>query len=178
MNWNSNWPNPSDIKHPASTQSTVAASPTDPRDVMSQDELLLLWANKKKALEIAKEAEMDLRKYIVKRAFPRPKEGMNTQELGNGYSLKANVKFNYKLDPDNNKVWDCLDRIAKIGNQGSFIAERLVSWTPNFLLTEYRTLQEDQTEEAKTILKITNEMLTITDAAPSLDIKEPKEKKK
>jgi len=64
---------------------------------------------------------------------------------------------------------------------GPFIADRLVSWKPTFLLTEYRQLCEDEAKGdkfAKSVLNIVNEMLTITEGAPSLEIKEPKVKKK
>ena len=153
----------------------------NPLDALSKDELLMQWTKLKQSLASAKEAEMTMRKYIVSRAFPDAEEGTNKQELGNGYTLKAGVKFNYKL-ADNKIVENCLDRIAMIGNQGSFIAERLVSWSPSFLLTEYRNLQEqaeDKDPTAIEILKIVNqEMLTIEQAAPTLEIIEPKVNKK
>lgn len=146
-------------------------------DAKSRDEVLAEWEGRKTLLATAKEREMEFRKYVVSRAFPDATEGTNTIELNNGYSLKANVKYNYKLS-DNDIVKKTLDKISKVGNQGSFIADRLVSWHPSFLLTEYHKLQEDQTEESKTILKLVNEMLTIDEAAPSLEIKEPSKKGK
>lgn len=151
----------------------------DPRDKLSRDEILVLWNDTKSALEYAKNEEMDLRKYVVKRAFPDKQEGTNTVELGNGYSLKANVKFNYKL-ADNTVVEKTLDAIAKIGNEGSFIADRLVSWSPSFLLAEYRELQkqaENGNDTAQQILSLIGNMLIVDEAAPSLDIKTPKVKK-
>lgn len=154
-------------------------TPTNPLDTKSEDELLMLWDAKKKAIEVAKEEEMDLRKYIVSRAFPAKQEGMNTKELGQGYQLKAGIKYNYNL-ADNDKVEDCLNRIAKIDNTGAFIADRLVSWKPSFLLSEYRGLVEDKekgSKSAEAILNIVNEMLEIKEAAPSLEIKAPKVKK-
>ena len=149
-------------------------------EAMSEDQLLMLWDSKKKAIELAKEEEMDLRKYIVGRAFPKKQEGMNTKELGNGYQLKAAIKYNYNL-ADNDTVEEKLNKISSLGNMGPFIADRLVSWKPSFLLTEYRQLCEDEAKGdkfAKNVLNIVNEMLTITEAAPSLEIKEPKGKKK
>lgn len=151
----------------------------NPWDNMNEDALLLLWQSKKDAIEKAKAEEMDLRKYIVKREFPKPSEGMNTKELGAGYQLKAAVKYNYKL-ADNDTVEDVLNKISKLGNEGSFIASRLVSWTPNFLLTEYRQLQEDAGKGdnfAKLALDEVNKMLVISEAAPTLEIKAPKTKK-
>lgn len=150
----------------------------NPWDLLDQDKLLVLWQQKKDAIETAKSAEMELRKYIVNRAFPQKHEGTNTLELGGGYELKANVKFNYRL-ADNVLVEATLNEIEKVGNEGQFIADRLVSWTPNFLLTEYRALQEQAekgSQQAKDILKLVEKMLTITDAAPELKIKEPKKK--
>ena len=162
------------------TQWPTNPEPSNPWDNMNEDQLLLLWQQKKQAIEAAKAEEMELRKYIVKREFPKPTEGTNTKELGNGYQLKAGVKYNYKL-ADNDTVEDVLNRISALGNEGSFIASRLVSWTPNFLLTEYRQLQEDAEKGsgfAKQALDEVNKMLTITEAAPSLEIREPKAKKK
>ena len=152
----------------------------NPWDSMNEDQLLLEWQAKKQAIETAKAEEMDLRKYIVAREFPKPSEGMNTKDLGNGYQLKAAVKYNYNL-ADNDKVEATLEKLSKLGNAGSAIADRLVSWKPNFLLTEYRQLCEDKEKGmqfAVQALDVINEMLTITEAAPTLEIKEPKGKKK
>jgi hypothetical protein len=146
-------------------------------DALTEDQLLMRWQHLKDAVETAKAAEMDLRKYIVSRAFPNKTEGANIKELGAGYSLKAGIKYNYNLDPDNKKVQEALDRIRKIGNEGTFIADRIVSWKPTFVLTEYRALLEDKSETATQILGIVHDILTITEAAPSLEIKSPKVKK-
>jgi len=148
-------------------------------DAMSQDQLLMKWQQLKDDAERTKSAEMEMRKYIVSRAFPNKQEGTNTQELGNNYKLKAAIKYNYTL-ADNDAVEAALDRISKIGNDGSFVADRLVSWRPNFLLTEYRNLQEQAesgSTSAKAILKEINAVLTISEAAPTLTIVEPKNKK-
>jgi hypothetical protein len=177
MNWNSPFPE----EWPSNNQPQPDPMQSlNPWDSMNEDALLMLWSDKKAAIEKAKAEEMDLRKYIVAREFPKKQEGTNTKELGNGYQLKAGIKYNYKL-ADNDTVEGCLNTIAKLGNQGTFIAERLVSWTPNFLLTEYRQLQEEAekgSEFAKQCLDEINKMLTITEAAPTLEIKEPKKGKK
>lgn len=186
MNWSNSWVSNHDAAEPQAQANVYADKPpttTNPWDAKSQDDVLLEWDRLKKLVNSTKELELKFRKYVVDRAFPDKHEGMNNLDLGNGYTLKAGIKFNYKL-AENDKVEKTLDVIAKIGNQGSFIADRLVSWTPNFLLTEYRKLQEEATnsdpminEPAKAILKEIDGMLTIDDAAPSLEIKEPKVKK-
>lgn len=178
MNWSNDWSHPTN--NPAIQQANVSAAiPTNPFDALNQDELLFKHQKMKEDLEVLKAHEMELRKYIVSRVFPKPNEGMNTLELGAGYELKATVKYHYNLDASNDKIEAALDRIAKIGNRGPIVAERLISWTPAFLLTEYRLLQEekDTSAEAKAILQIVNEILVITDAAPTLAIKEPKKGK-
>lgn len=146
---------------------------------VDRDGVLMLWQKAQQDLADAKTFEMDIRKIAVKLTVTDPHEGMNTVELGNGYKAKAQIKYNYKL-AENDTVEKCLDRISKMGNYGAFIADRMVSWTPNFLLSEYRTLQVDAEkgdQVAIDILKITTEMLTISEAAPTLEIKEPAKKK-
>jgi len=148
--------------------------------VFNKDGMLMLHQRTKEKLDHFKSLEMEYRKVCAKLLVEKPKEGMNTVELGNGYQAKIGIKYNYKLDSNNDKVWEGLEKIEKIGNQGKFIAERLVSWTPNFLLSEYRKLQEeaqDGSQEAKQMLEVVNEFMTITEAAPTLEIREPKVKK-
>jgi len=176
MNWQSSWQQPVNPSETVNVQSNVNVNPYDALD---QDALLMLHKQMQDDLSILKAKELELRKYIVNRAFPSKTEGTNTLELGAGYELKAVVRYNYKL-ADNEIVEKTLEEIAKVGNEGPFIADRLVSWTPNFLKTEYTKLQEDAekgNENAKRILKLTEIMLEITDAAPTLTIKEPKAKK-
>ena len=67
-----------------------------------------------------------------------------------------------------------------MGNDGPFIADRLINWTPNFRLVEYRTLCDDKDKGsafAEKALKIIATFMTITEAAPTLEIIEPKKKK-
>ena len=147
---------------------------------LNQDGMLMRWDDMKKQLEFYKNKEMEYRKVCVSILTPTKPEGTTNVALGSDYTAKVVNKYNYKLK-ENDKVNNALDKIAKVGNQGAFIAERLVSWTPNFLKTEYTTLQEEAekgSQDAKAILEIVNsEMLVITDAAPSLEIKPPKAKK-
>ena len=167
MNWSSSYDN-----------HEPALLSQNPYDALDQDALLMLHKQMQDDLTTLKAKELELRKYIVSRAFPKADEGTNTLSLGNGYELKAVVKYNYKL-ADNDIVEKTLQLIAESSNEGPFIADRLVSWTPNFLKTEYTKLQEDAergSESAKKILKLTEIMLEITDAAPTLTIKTPKSK--
>lgn len=148
-------------------------------DKLDRDQVLMKWKEAKDWLQQAKDYEMDMRKYVVSRSFPEAKEGVNTLELGEGYKLKASVKFNYNLK-DVETVKNVLYRISEIGNQGSFIANKLVKWEPTFLLTHFRELEEQAKNgltEAQVMLKLCHEMLIINDAAPTVNIVEPKAKK-
>ena len=143
---------------------------------INQDGMLMLWQNAKDNLDNWKDLEMQYRKICAAFLVPDKSEGTNTVELGNDFKAKVNFKYNYKLASDNDVVWDGLARIEKLGNEGKFVAERLVSWSPNFLLAEYRQLQEDKEKGSKfadDALKIINGMLTITEGAPTLEIKPP-----
>lgn len=177
MNWQNTWDSSTPSPSPVQTNPEPSLFPD--WDNKDRDAVLMEWDRRKKALITIKEEEMEFRKYVVKRNFPNPEEGTNKIDLGSGYELKAKISYNYKL-ADNDTVEKGLDQIAKIGNQGAFIADRIVSWTPIFLLTEYRKLQEEEatSEDARKILSIIYTFLTIEDAAPSLEIKEPKSKKK
>lgn len=148
---------------------------------LSLDGMLMLWKASQEHLAMWKQNEMEYRKICASLLVPAKTEGTSTVELGNDYKAKVNHKYNYKLKEDNDTVWATLDKISKIGNEGKFIADRLVSWHPAFLKSEYTTLQEEAdkgSEQAKTILKIVNdELLTISPASPTLEIVEPKMKK-
>lgn len=162
-------------------------TPFNPWDNLSQDQLLVRHEQLKIKLEDAKADEMALRRYIVKRAFPKPNEGMNTLELGNGYELKATVKYNYKLKAPENfdgdvvqAVDDCVDAFAQaLPNEGPFIADRLFKYSVDISIAEYRKLQEEAMSfpSKKKLLDLVSNILEITDAAPTLAIKAPKEKK-
>lgn len=142
---------------------------------LNRDGVLMLWERSKTTLTSAKDDEMMLRKLNVSLFVEKPREGMNNVDLGNGFTLKAGVKFNYKLDNSNTKIEAALDKIAAISNEGTFIAERLVSWTPNFQLTEYRELQaKDATPMQKQIKAIIDSVLVIDNGSPTLEIKAPK----
>ena len=143
-----------------------------------RDELLLAWQAASAALENAKVAETQARAEVVKLMFDgKPAtEGTNNFDLGNGYMLKIVGKVNYNLSesakPKNPamKPWAtrmALNEIEKLGNEGKFIAERLVKWSPELSLTEYRAL-------APQYKAIIDTALTTSDGMPSVEIVAPK----
>jgi hypothetical protein len=150
---------------------------------LDQSGMLMLWQDSKDRLAKYKEMEMDYRKICVDFLVPDKQEGTNNIELGSGYVAKAVVKFNYKPKDDNDAIWAGLEKIERLTNdgKGKLIAERLFSWHPSFLKGEYVTLQEDATKGDRFAIEalkiIENELIIISEAAPTLAIVEPKKKK-
>ena len=148
---------------------------TEAEFVAERDRLLLAWEESKKALEVAKEKEMEQRKAVVAFAFdPNKESGTERIELGNGYQAKAVKKVNYGFlkteDGKLNKaaIDKALAKIEKVGGAvGELIAERLVKWTPDLSLTEYKQLDEK-------FKKIIDEVIVTSEGAPTLEIIAPK----
>ena len=141
-----------------------------------RDQLLVSWQEAKEALEKAKEAEMFLRKKVVDFAFdPNKQSGTENVDLGNGYKLKAVKKLNYGfIKNDENKldkaaIDKALAKIEKDGAVGELIAERLVKWTPDLSLSEYKLLSDKH----KAII---DSVIVTSEGSPTLEIVEPKNK--
>jgi len=137
--------------------------------IFFRDKLLEQWEQSKVALELAKDFEMSHRKAIVLFAFdPEKNSGTENVELANGYKLKSVKKLNYNVDQAN--VNAALDKIEAFGEKGKVIAERLIKWKADLSLSEYKTLSE----EYKAII---DEVITISEGSPTLEIVKPKDKK-
>lgn len=140
-----------------------------------RDYLLSRWEASKAALEAAKEAEMTLRKKVVDIAFdPNKKAGTERVELANGYELKSVKKINYGFvkgvdgkGVDKNKIDAALAVIEADGPVGELIAQRLVKWSPELSLTEYKQLSEAHK-------KAIDAVIVTSDGAPTLEIVPPK----
>lgn len=147
---------------------------TDEQFIAKRNELLMKWQDAKEALDVAKEQEMAFRKICVDFAFDQDKQsGTENIDLGAGYKAKAVKKVNYGFvkteEGKVNKVAieKALQKIEKDGAAGLLIAERLVKWTPDLSLTEYKLLSEKHQ-------KIIDEVIVTTDGSPTLEIIAPK----
>lgn len=145
--------------------------------VAERDRLLVDWQNKKAALEVAKEAEMDARKLAVMFMHDPSKSGTTENvELGGGYkaTMKVPVRYgfiqNAEGKTDKARIEKALSKIEKTGQAGELIAERLVKWTPELSLTEYKQLPDN-------FRKIIDDVIVTSEGTPTLEIKEPKAKK-
>lgn len=141
-----------------------------------RDRLLKIWDEAKTTLEKAKESEMEARKASQAFAFgPNAREGMNNQPLANGYELKFGKKMNYKIAATNDQVDKAEDEAAKLGARGELLFERCITWTPNFSKSEFNKLDAaDETDKA--VKKIIEDIIEVTEATGSLEIKAPRAK--
>lgn len=145
------------------------------RQLTQLDHDIVAWQQADQELKALKAREMDLRKKVMASAFPQATVGTNTFDLGQGYELKGVRKLNYSLTNGDNQTADALDAIEKLGNEGAFIADRLVKWKPELSITEYKALDAANPTHVK-IKGLIDAVLTITDGSPELNVKEPKNK--
>lgn len=131
----------------------------------------------KGVLERAKNSEMEARLMVGNYAFPLAgrKEGVNNLELGDGRTVKLGHKVNYKLVADNDKIEKAEEACDAIGNEGSFLVERIITWKADFSKSEYNKLDTSNPTHAKVKAEI-DKVLEISNGTPSLEIKEPKAK--
>lgn len=150
--------------------------------------VLLEWKNAKEVLEAAKAKEMELRKHIVSDfGFfnDEKKKGTENYDLGNGYSLKCVKKENYKIENKKGEAFRVLHSIGLIaegmltssyseekamGEQLQEIAKELFSFDANLKLTQFEKLPKESVAR-----KMIENILTITDGSPTLELIAPKE---
>lgn len=149
---------------------------TEDEYIQKRDSILMAWQASKDMLEEAKAHEMDMRKQAVDFCFdPNVNKGTERVELGEGYVAKSVKKLNYGFVKnednrvDKHRIDRALSLIEKDGPMGVLIAERLVKWTPDLSLTEYNQLPSEYKE-------IIDDVIVITEGAPTLEIIPPKVK--
>lgn len=145
--------------------------------IAERDRLLVDWQAKKAALDTAKEAELEARKLSVMFMHDPAKSGSTENvELGGGYKAKMKVPVRYGFIQndagrvDKARIEKALSKIEKTGEAGELIAERLVKWTPELSLTEYKQLSDK-------FRSIIDDVIITTEGTPTLEIVEPKAKK-
>lgn len=154
---------------------------------VTRDDILMKHSQVQGELAALKEKELLYRtaSALILTTFSDKKEGVVNVELGQGYVAKVGLKRNYNLisrDEKINKldaVDNVIDEMAKVGNEGSFIAERMFKWSVDISTGEYHKLEEaaKTSADAKKLLDLVNNVLEIKDATPTLEIKAPKDKK-
>jgi plasmid stabilization system protein ParE len=136
-----------------------------------QAELIMQWEQAKKASANAVELERNLRAQVVAAVAAEGKIGTNNYDLGRGYTLKIVKKLSYKID--DSRVDDALANIEKLGNEGAFVGDRLVKFKPELSISEYNKLDATNPTHVR-IKSLIDDVLTISDASPTVEIVEPK----
>lgn len=132
-----------------------------------QNSAAVLDAHRTAAAELAaaKAKEANLRAEVIKLFSERANEALasGTENVPTGYgTLKIVHKLNYNLG-NADEVDKALDAIEKSQEGGNVIAERLVKWTPELAVREYKLLTPTQ----KAII---DRVLTIKPGTPSIEL--------
>ena len=108
--------------------------------------------------------ERELRAALVAKYFPAPTEGTNVIDVGQGYELATVISSNFKLDGEQTKL--ALARICRADPAGPVLADRLVKWTPELRVGEWKKLPPK-------LAKMIAAALTIKPATPTLELRAP-----
>lgn len=139
--------------------------------------ILSAWYEANAELQAIKYRETQLRMMAFQKYFPDPKEGTNSQELGDGFLLKADHKFNYKLgkfikNDAGEKIdglEDALTRYEKDVKDKN-AGERLVRWEPDISITEYKKVKDTPGfRQIAPFLSIKPGMPTLSVLAPGVE---------
>jgi hypothetical protein len=142
--------------------------------IAKRDAALAKWEASKVALDTAKADEMKARKTAFQFAFGgEAKEGTNRVELNNGYALKGVRKVNYKIAASNEAVDRAEDLMPTLGNEATFLFERIIVWTPDFSKSEYNKLDTGNPTHRAVKAEI-DKLIETSDGAPTLEIEAPK----
>lgn len=126
---------------------------------------VIAWARAADELETAKARELDLRQQLLAAAFSDLQPGTSNLELGAGYQLQAVMRLNHSLEPTLTRL--ALDEIRATGDVGTHLAERVVRWTPELVISEWKKLPGK-------IAEVLGQALTSKPGQPSLKLVPPK----
>jgi hypothetical protein len=126
---------------------------------------LAAWEKAKAALEHAKADELEKRLAVVAKHFPDHESGTATAELADGRKLKCEIGTEYAVDKE--KVAGALDKLRATGNEGTFLADRVIGFSPRLMVGEYKRLEP-------VYRRIIDKVITQKATTPSLKIEAPK----
>ena len=182
---NEGWGN---IASEATAEATAEAGAAETQEqfIARRDAEILEWRGLKEQSSFYVNAEREARAKVTATLFPAARKGTQRYELGAGYKVKLVYGFNYKLgnkelvDPATNELTPINkqgkvveDPIGEIGNEGPFLAERLIRWKPELVEKEYLALDPEIPAHVE-VKALIDAILTITPATPTLELEEPK----
>lgn len=147
---------------------------------------ILSWVDAVSVRNQAIEAEREWRQRVKADCFPNAVRGTQRFDLKNGYKLKLQQSYTYKLGdrtlidpatnqliPINKQVEDLQLAIEDLGNEGPMLSDRLIRWKPEIVESEYRKLNVEFPVE-KAAKDLIDAILTITEGSPQMELEEPK----
>lgn len=118
------------------------------------------------ALAAAKKLESDLRMEVLRELFDYDenilRSGTENIDLGDKWVCKAEFKTTYKLNDKDYAVEKMLDKLEGMGEEGMFLAERMVKFKPELSISEYKTLSPKYKAIVDTIVTTKNGLPTIS----------------
>ncbi len=135
----------------------------------SSYDVLWQWSEIAKQLKELRDLESKLRKQVIEDFFGETagiREGTEKHKLPEDWQLIARFSATYSLDKPG-LVAAALTELEQSGEDGKFVAERLVSWKPQLSVAEYRKLSAAHDA-------IISKVLTIKEASTQLELKPPK----
>lgn len=136
-----------------------------------RDALLVDWQRLKQQREALEEQELIARNKVVAFFFEdiTDKAGTENFDIGGGYKLKLTFAQRHSVpSAENGKaVKAVMEKLAKLGEDGKFIAERLFRWKPELSKTEYDNL-------TPSLKRIVQPVVTTKAAQPTIEIVAPK----
>jgi hypothetical protein len=121
------------------------------------------WADLKARADKLKDEENVLRRAIANTFFSDKEEGSATMKLGDGRSLGATFKINRTVSAEELQV------LTPAFHEVGIPVDGLIKWKPELVVSAYRKLTDAQRAEF-------DQVLTIKEGMPSLEIREPKKK--
>jgi hypothetical protein len=148
--------------------------------------IVLEWTQLATLKDEAVEKEREQRAKVKYHCFPNAVRGTQRFDLQNGYKLKLQQTFTYKLgdkamvDPATNQpisitkqIEELQTAIADLGNEGPLLSDRLIKWEPKLVDSEYRKLSDDFPVE-KAAKELIDQLLTISEGSPQIVLEPPK----
>lgn len=137
----------------------MTGTPAQPQNAEAAFVMLQSWWATSKQLAELKVEEVVQRKQLATFYFPSPREGTNRLDIGFGYDLKLEHKFNRSIDEaslDNVKASD-IKRLKLPWDD-------LIVYKPELSLSTYRSLTAEQKKW------VDENVIELKDATPSLSI--------
>lgn len=167
----------------------VAAEPERQLTVEEKNAKIRLWLDFKVKAEAAVEAERNIRADVTKALFPTPKKGTQRYVSPEGFgSIKLVHGWTYTLGdrekigedglkvPIKDQVDNVLTAIEGLGERGVVLADRLVKWKPELVVSEYEALAMSNDPVDAQAKAFIDAILTVKEASPQLAFEPPKAK--